>query len=67
MPDIFVPIARGAYHGMYIEMKAGRNTTTQAQKRIMKLLEEQGYYCVVCYFAGEALEKLGDYLRIRLI
>ena len=31
VPDICLPVPRGGYHGMYIEMKYGKNTTTDAQ------------------------------------
>ena len=32
VPDIMLPAARAGYHGLYIELKAGKNTTTKKQK-----------------------------------
>lgn len=29
VPDIVLPAVRAGYHGLYIELKAGRNTTTE--------------------------------------
>lgn len=31
VPDIMLPAARAGYHGLYIELKAGENTTTKKQ------------------------------------
>ena len=33
VPDIVLPAARAGYHGLYIELKAGKNTTTENQRR----------------------------------
>lgn len=32
VPDIMLPAARAGYHGLYIELKAGKNTTTKKQR-----------------------------------
>ena len=32
VPDLHLPVARGGYHGLYIELKVGDNTTTKKQK-----------------------------------
>ena len=49
MPDIMLPAARAGYHGLYIELKAGENTTTKKQKEWLEYLRQQGYYTAVCY------------------
>lgn len=54
VPDLFFPVARWDYHGMFIEMKYGRNGTTQAQKAWIDLLEKNGYLVHVCYGFDEA-------------
>ena len=54
VPDLCFPVARWGYHGMYIEMKYGRNGTTQAQAEWLKLLTENGYIARVCYGFDEA-------------
>ena len=49
VPDIVLPAARAGWHGLYIELKAGKNTTTGSQKRWLGYLCQQGYYTAVCY------------------
>ena len=44
VPDIMLPAARAGYHGLYIELKAGENTTTKKQKEWLEYLRQQGYY-----------------------
>lgn len=60
VPDIVLPAVRAGYHGLYIELKAGKNTTTDNQKRWLEYLRQQGYYTAVCYswqLAAELIEK----------
>ena len=33
VPDLHLPVARGGYHGLYIELKVGSNKPTQLQKK----------------------------------
>ena len=61
--DIFIPLARGGYHGMYIEMKFGKNKPTEKQKEFMQYAENEGYYTAVCYSADEAIKKIEKYLN----
>ena len=49
VPDLCFPVALRGYHGMYIEMKAGKNTITDAQGEWLELLSRNGYYTAVCY------------------
>ena len=50
VPDIMLPAARAGYHGLYIELKAGENTTTKKQKEWLEYLRQQGYYTVFITF-----------------
>ena len=43
VPDLFLPIARGNSHGLFIEMKYGANKVTARQAEWLKLLKRQGY------------------------
>lgn len=47
--DIFVPVARGGHHGLFIEMKFGKNKLTAEQTEFRQFVEEQGYCCKVFY------------------
>lgn len=64
MPDLDLPVEKGAYHGLCIEMKYDRGTLQENQKRKLRLLAEQGRYCAVCYGAEEAVKVLKEYLRL---
>ena len=63
VPDICLPVARGGYHGLYIEMKAGRNTPTEHQERWLMALAENGYYTAVCNGWLSAVEEIVYYLH----
>lgn len=63
VPDLFVPVARGGYHGLFVEMKrrdGGR--LTEAQREWIDLLGREGYRAVVCHGADEAIREIGAYV-----
>lgn len=62
IPDLFLPVARGKYHGLFIEMKVGKNKVTNNQSAWLLKLFEQGYMCRVCYGAEEAIKVIKWYL-----
>ena len=62
-PDLFVPLARGGYHGLFIEMKYGKNKTTKEQEEWLERLSAEGYACAVCYNAAEAIKTIESYNR----
>jgi len=62
VPDIHLPVARGEYHGLYIELKAGRNVPTEKQLRWLIFLRQQGYFTAVCYGWQAAAELIEKYL-----
>ena len=65
VPDLCLPVARGRYHGLYIEMKAGRNKASDNQKQWLSDLNEQGYCAVLCYGWNAASEVITNYLEGR--
>ncbi len=62
VPDIVLPVARGGWHGLYIELKVGKNKATDNQKRWIKFLAEQGYYTTVCYGWQQAAREIEEYM-----
>lgn len=63
IPDIFLPVARGGWHGLYIEMKrrkGGRLSDEQAA--MLEALREQGYCAWVCKGANDAIDLITEYL-----
>lgn len=64
-PDLCVTRARGGYHGLFIEMKYGKGKTTKDQRDWLKRLAAEGYACVVCNGADEAIEAIKKYESMR--
>lgn len=65
VPDICLPVARGGYHGLYIELKAGRNRTTEHQDTWIEALSKQGYFVAVCYGWESASQTIKGYLEMK--
>lgn len=42
VPDICLPVPRGKWHGLYIELKVGRNKPTDAQSAWLTALSNKG-------------------------
>lgn len=64
VPDLFLPVSRGGYHGLFIELKYGKNKPTEKQTEWLTNLNEQGYAVAVCYGCNEASEKILKYLKL---
>lgn len=65
VPDLCLPVARGKYHGLYIEMKYGKNKTSEKQNEWLDALQRQNYAVAVCYGWEEAQILLTKYLEMR--
>ena len=49
IPDIFLPVARQGYHGLYIEMKRRKGGRVSVEQKVMlNDLNAQGYKAIVC-------------------
>lgn len=64
VPDLCLPVPRGVYHGLYIELKVGTNKTTENQKQWLAALAQQGYKTAVCYGWVEGSEVIKAYLKL---
>lgn len=65
VPDLFLPVPRGGYHGLFIELKAKGGRLSDHQERWIKALTIEGYKAIVCYGHEEATEALANYIRGR--
>lgn len=64
VPDLVLPVARGGYHGLYIEMKRIRHgKVSKDQREWLDALNEQNYCAIVCKGADEAQEAIVRYLK----
>ena len=64
VPDLFLPVARGTAHGLYVEMKRQKGgRVSEDQKAWMEALTQQGYVCVVAHGAEEACDVIWHYLE----
>lgn len=64
VPDLCLPVAKGKYHGLYIELKYGKNKPTENQNLWLSRLNHYGYAVVVCYGWQEAAGCICNYLGI---
>ena len=63
VPDIFLALPKGRYHGLFIEMKriGGRKPGTE-QVEWMNRLKDKGYAVALCFGAEEAKTDLIKYI-----
>ena len=65
VPDLFLPAARGNFHGLYIEMKRKAGGRVSAdQKVLIDALSKQGYAVRVCLGWEDAARTLEEYLQL---
>src|SRR5215203_2049252 len=60
VPDLCLPVPRGEYHGLYVELKAAGGRPTVEQRAWITALEALGYRARVCVgweAAREAIKK----------
>lgn len=65
-PDLCIPLARGSYHGLFIELKRedGGSGLSELQKKWIASLNHQGYYAVECRGYQRAKECVEWYLSL---
>ena len=64
VPDVCLPVARGGYHGLYVELKRIKGGKVSSdQQDWIKALAAEGYMAVVCRGWNEAAEAILKYLR----
>ena len=61
--DIFLPVSRGGYHGLYIELKIKGGRASPSQKWWIEEVTEQGYLAKVAFGWIEAKGVIERYLE----
>lgn len=63
VPDVFLPVPRGGYHGLYIEMKRRRGgVLSQDQRDYIDALRAQGYRVETCKGFHPAADLIEEYM-----
>ncbi len=63
VPDLFLPVPRGGFHGLWVEMKRKKGgRVSDEQKAWIEDLEGQMYRCVVAHGCEEACDAIFKYL-----
>ena len=66
-PDLFLPVARGGFHGLFIELKrVGGRKPDPEQEKWLKWLSKEGYDCYCCKGAESAIQTIISYLNGRI-
>jgi hypothetical protein len=63
VPDTCLPIARGGYHSLYIEMKSPGEYPRPEQREWLSALKDQGHYTACCHSWEEAAALITKYLE----
>lgn len=64
MLDLCLPVPRHSFHGLYMELKVGKNKPTPEQRQWQNALTLQGYFVTVVYDdPAEAMRILEWYLE----
>jgi len=65
-PDIFLPVSKMGFHGLFIELKRKKGgKTSPAQYDWIDFLVGQGYHATVCYGKSDAIWEIRQYLGIK--
>jgi len=63
VPDLCLPVARGGYHGLFIEMKTAKGKVTHEQRAWLQRLDCVGYRAVICRGSDAAIRELSRYIN----
>ena len=61
VPDLFLPVPKNGYHGLFIEMKSEKGRVTENQHWFLTNAESLSYKTVICYSAKEAISAIQAY------
>ena len=64
LPDLFLAIPSKGFHGLYIELKIGKEKPKDYQLEVMSKLESQGYCAQWTNNEEEAKKIITEYLNI---
>lgn len=62
VPDYLLPVARGGFHGLALELKTATGSASREQKQWISDFREQGYRAEVCKGWEQAFNTIKEYL-----
>lgn len=65
VPDLMLPVARGNYHGLFVEMKRKDGKESPNQKVWRERLIAENYQAIVCHSWLEAKDAIIFYLNLQ--
>lgn len=65
VPDLFLPVSRGQYHGLWIEMKNETGRASDEQKWWIAELNAQGYFAEICHGWESAVRVIEWFMDLR--
>ena len=67
VPDLFLPVARGVWYGLFVELKRQKGgRVSDQQRRWIEALERQGYRAEIACGWKDAAQIITEYLENRL-
>ena len=64
VPDVFCAIPLHGYNGLFIEFKSEKGKTSDNQDKMIDMLNNVGYKCVVCYSTDEGKRAFEEYCNV---
>lgn len=64
VPDIFLPVPRGKFAGLWIELKTVSGKASEEQKKYIQALNDVGYAAEVCHGFDSAVEVITKYIEL---
>lgn len=61
--DLHLPVARGGYHGLWIEIKEGDDKLSKEQENWGEWMTREGHLCVVVRSVQQGFDLLIDYFE----
>ena len=64
--DLTVQVARGGYHGLWIELKVGKNKASEKQLEFIEAVRNEGYCARIVCGGLNVIELIKDYMDGRI-
>ena len=61
--DVFLPVPRRGFHGLWIEFKGPTTSVGSEQKKFLEFVEDEGYKAAICRSWQDALKIVQHYIQ----